>query len=126
VRDDPGAKLQAQSHAGEGLRAVALADLTDFDWDHVVFLGPYCTRDAANKALGFDWPGFEDSGIATTDFYSLIVFTEGERVTRWWKLRRCAPDIDLSLEGVRVSREQARLLLRNTEHCSVLTRATPR
>jgi len=104
------------------MRAITLTDLTDFTWERVVFLGPYTSRETANKALGFDWPNFEDSGIKSTDFYNLIVFAGENRVLHWWKLRRCAPDIDKSLNGIAVMREQAKFSLTNTEHCSVLKR----
>ena len=120
VRDDPAAKLQAESLAGVGLRTVSLGQLTDFEWERVAFFGPYTRRDVVNKALGFGWPDFDDSRINFVDFYSLIVFTNAQQVKRWWKLRRCAPDIDNSLNGVAISREQATFSLRNGETCSVL------
>lgn len=48
------------------------------------------------------------------------VFVEGKRVTRWWKLRRCAPDIDPSLVGVAAARRDASFTLRNSGNCSFL------
>jgi hypothetical protein len=120
VRSDPSANLQAESLAGPGLRAVSLERMTDFAWDQVVFFGPYARRDAVQRALGFDWPAYEDAWFPQTDLYNLVVFVEGRRVTRWWKLRRCAPDIDKSLVGVAVSRGEASFVLQNNETCSFL------
>ena len=92
VRDDPAAKLQAESLAGEGTRTVALARLAEFDWEHVIFFEPYTRRDVASRALGFEWQDFP-SEIAHTDAHNSMVFIEAKQVVRWWKLRRCAPDI---------------------------------
>jgi hypothetical protein len=120
VRSDPSANLQGESLAGPGLRAVSLARMTDFAWDQVVFFGPYTSRDAVQKALGFEWRAYEDAWFPQTDLYNLVVFVEGKRVTRWWKLRRCAPDIDKALVGVAVTRREASFALQNNGTCSFL------
>jgi len=120
VRNDPSARLQYESLAGPGLRTISLEQMTDFNWEHVVFFGPYTSKAQATKALGFEWPRYEETGIKWADFYSLIVFTESKRVTRWWRLRRCAPDIEESFLGILVSRADATLILQNQESCSFL------
>lgn len=120
VRNDPSARLQSESLAGPGLRTISLAQMTDFNWEHVVFFGPYTSKAQTTKALGFEWSGYDETGIKLVDFYNLIVFTESKRVTRWWKLRRCAPDIEEPLLGILVSRADATLILQNQESCSFL------
>jgi hypothetical protein len=40
IRDNPAAKLQAESLAGVGVRTVSLSELTDFEWERVAFFGP--------------------------------------------------------------------------------------
>jgi hypothetical protein len=120
VRSDPASSLQAESLAGPGLRTVFLEGMTDFAWDRVVFFGPYTRSEAIRKALGFEWPAHEEAWFPQTDLYNLVLFVEGKRVTRWWKLRRCAPDIDPSLVGIAVARKDASFLLRNGGNCSFL------
>src|SRR5688572_15332165 len=76
------AQLQhALEHANVG-EVIRLRDLTDFEWEFFVALGPYTTQAEADVALGFAWPGFERFELTSSDAFSLLVFTSKGSVIR--------------------------------------------
>lgn len=81
----------ALAHAapGDGIR---VRDLTDFEWEALVVLGPYTTRETAEAALGFPWPGFERFDLASSDSFSVLVFMYKGSVVHAERHPRCKPD----------------------------------
>ena len=119
VRSGVAAELEARARIGVGIQ-VRLTELTDFQWERAIFLGPYSTQEMANKALGFDWPEYPRFGLEMSDSFSLLVFAVPKRVVRTEKIRRCLPDFDKALLAVGVPRDAATFTIEDRRGCSVL------
>jgi len=80
----------ALTHAArEGAgHTVRLAELTDFPWDTFVAFGPYTERTRAESVLGFAWPDYDRFELASSDSFSLLVFTKGQAIVRVEQLAR--------------------------------------
>jgi hypothetical protein len=102
-----------------------LADLTDFAWDRVVFLGPYQNQAKANNALGFEWKDFSKYGLEMSESFGLVVFAQAGQVVHVEEIGRCKPDFVNELEGVAVSREQAVFRIVPRNDCTVLEPISP-
>ena len=73
--------IEQQLEAGK--KQIALAELTDFEWDTVVILGPYSPAETANKALGFTWSDyhqFDDALISEVS--DVMVFAKAGKVVK--------------------------------------------
>jgi hypothetical protein len=57
---------------------VALADVTDFEWDHVLLAEHDASREAISEALGAEWQG--DVAFGTGD---LLIFVRRGHVARY-------------------------------------------
>ena len=57
---------------------VALADVTDFEWDHVLLAEHDASREAISEALGAEWEG--DVAFGTGD---LLIFVRRGHVARY-------------------------------------------
>lgn len=128
IRSGVGAELEARARAGSGT-AFKLSELTDFEWEQVIFLGPYTSQEKADKALGFHWPEYSKYGVfglQVSDTFNLLVFTGSGRVVYAEKTRRCAPDFDKSLESIAVLRSVAELSIEDRRGCLVLVRQIKR
>jgi hypothetical protein len=86
----PIAVAGALTHAArEGAgHTVRLAELTDFPWDTFVAFGPYTDRARAESVLGFAWPTYDSWELATSESFSLLVFTKGQVIVRVERLAR--------------------------------------
>ena len=98
---------------------VRIADLTSFDWEAFVALGPYSTRQQAEAALGFSWPEFDNYGIDYSDSFSLLVFAHGGAVVHAEKHPRCKPDFDEESQAVAFPPTRAVFRLSTEEHCAL-------
>ena len=88
------AQLQRALEHGAPGEVIRVSDLTDFEWELFVAFGPYTTREAAEAALGFPWPEFDRFGLASSDSFSLLVFSNEGSVVHTEKHPRCKPDFD--------------------------------
>ena len=61
-----------------GADTVALADVTDFEWDHVLLAEHDASREAISDALGAEWKG--DVAFGTGD---LLIFVRRGHVARY-------------------------------------------
>lgn len=60
---------------------VDLSTATPGPWTRVCIVGPYSDPATEGRRLGFRWPAEAESTITASDAVSLLVFTQGERVT---------------------------------------------
>ena len=85
------AALTHASRKGAG-HTVRIAELTDFPWDTFVAFGPYTDRARAESVIGFAWSDFDSFGLASSENFSLLVFTKGRAVVRVERLARSPVD----------------------------------
>ena len=111
------AKLQHALESGGSSDVVHLADLTDFDWEIFVVLGPYTTREGAEAALGFPWPDFERFDLESSDGFSLLVFANDDSVVRVEHHPRCKPDFAASLLQKPLARSDAVISIDRSTRC---------
>lgn len=77
---NPSANIVAQVDA-DGV--VDLSTAVPGPWTRVCIVGPYSDPATEGRRLAFRWPADAESTITGSDAVSLLVFTEGERVTTW-------------------------------------------
>ena len=113
------ARLQAAlEHEAHG-EVIRISDLTEFEWERFVALGPYTTREAAEAALGFPWPEFERFGLSSSDSFSLLVFTKDGSVVHVEKHPRCKPDFGRGILQRPLAPEVAVISIKRDQHCAV-------
>jgi hypothetical protein len=83
---------------------IELSRFTDFDWDQVVFLGPYTPRSIAEKATGSTWPDYEAWDLERSDTFSLVVFIKDGVRVRVSRIKRCEPEFPDEICGRPFSR----------------------
>ena len=113
-------QLASASRAGQ---AVDLAQLAKFEWDRVVFLGPYASQADAERALGMPWPEYPLLGLDSADSFSLIAFADGARLARVEKIDRCSPDFSPDLLAWPVSRAGGRFRFEARDGCVTMVPA---
>ena len=104
-------------------QAVDLAQLTKFEWDRVVFLGPYTNLADAERALGMPWPDYPLLGLDSADSFSLIAFANGARLARVERIDRCSPDFGPDLLARPVSRAGGRFRFEARDGCVTMVLA---
>lgn len=68
-------------------RTLRLQDVfNQIAWDRVLVFRPYTPPDELDRRLGFRWDSSR-TGISELDSFSLVVFTKGNAVVRWFRLR---------------------------------------
>jgi len=87
-------------------RTVDLQAAAPGDWDRVCVIGPYQGNEAAQQALGFNWPVESRSSISESDGISLLLFVRGDRVVDAVEQPRRRGDF-ASLDGRCFPRAQA-------------------
>lgn len=70
----------AERLAAHDGKPIVFSEMTPFAWDKVYFFGPYTSRAQIEQAIGFSWPGADDSAIQGSKGSSLIVFVKDGRV----------------------------------------------
>jgi hypothetical protein len=106
-----------------GNRAIDLAQLTGFEWDRVVLLGPYTGQAEAERALGIRWPEYPLLGLGASDSFSLIVFADGSRLARVERIERCSPDFSPDLLARPISRAGGRFRFEARAGCMTMVPA---
>ncbi len=108
-----GAITHAARHgAGHTIR---LAELTDFPWDTFVVFGPYTDRASAESVLGFPWPDYDKFELASSESFSLLVFTKGQAIARVENLARSPVEFAPVALARRFTPAQAVFTLQATE-----------
>jgi hypothetical protein len=76
-----GAYTAEKSFSGTGIK---IAGYTKFQWDKLFIFGPYTPVDRIHTQLGYAWKGASKTHIETSETFSLLVFVEKARVTRYF------------------------------------------
>ncbi|MFO1304951.1 MAG: hypothetical protein U1F54_14545 [Burkholderiales bacterium] len=111
------AKLGTAAQPGN---SIELAQLTTFEWDRVVFLGPYTDRERAETALQVSWPEFPLFGLESGDSFSLIAFVRGSRITQVERIVRCQPDFDAKMLEMPILKANARFRFVAGDGCTAM------
>ncbi|MFD2517731.1 hypothetical protein [Salinimicrobium flavum] len=61
---------------------VNFAELTDFEWDQMITLGPYSQVDKIADSLHLDLRNIRSNGISHSDYYTLVVFLNNKKSVR--------------------------------------------
>ena len=128
VRSGVGAELEAKARAGPSPK-FRLSELTDFEWERVVFLGPYTSQQQADRALGFHWPEYSTYGLFSlevSDTFNMVVFTAAGRVVYAQKTSRCLPDFSQAILAVGISKDEAEFSIQGSGDCLALVRDVKR
>ena len=66
-----------------GKKQIVLTEITDFNWDQVVILGPYTPHQDANEVLGFTWDAFEQYNEALmSEYKDVIIFIKNRKIIK--------------------------------------------
>lgn len=87
---------------------IILAEITDFQWDRVVILGPYTPAETANKVLGFTWNDydrFEDA--LKSEGSDVIIFVKTGKVIKAFEHSRVAGDFTGNALNASLTPQQA-------------------
>ncbi|MFO1315628.1 MAG: hypothetical protein U1F58_08475 [Burkholderiales bacterium] len=117
---DVAGKLSAASRSDH---AIDLARLTSFEWDRVVFLGPYTDRESAERALGTTWSDYPLLGLESADSFGVIVFLRGSRIAQVEKIDRCHPDFAKEILARPIARAAARFRFEPGKGCTTMVLA---
>lgn len=109
--------------ASRATQAIDLAQLTEFEWDRVVLLGPYTGQAEAERALGTQWPEYPLLGLESADSFSLIAFVNGSRLARVEKIERCSPDFGPDVLAKPISRAGGRFRFEARAGCVTMVLA---
>lgn len=89
--DDLGTNLSdALSDSARRNDPLSLDEVTDFDWDRIVFVCPYEGSADAERMLGFSWEGFP--GQLDDEGRSIFVFAADDQVREWAYVSRAVAD----------------------------------
>ena len=99
---------------------IRLGRLTGFTWTSFVAFGPYTTRAAVDRSLGFAWPGFDKFNLQASDRFTLLVFVRADTVVHVEEHGRCGPDFAPDALGRLLSQETAVFTLQKLSDCNVL------
>ena len=102
---------------------VRIGELTDFEWEFFIAMGPYTNQEAAEAAIGFAWPGFERFDLASSESFSLIVFVNNGSVVRAEKHPRCQPDFSREVLLRPLSPKAAVFSINRDDYCPQATAA---
>ncbi len=119
----PSGLARQLASASRGAQAIDLAQLTDFEWDRVVLLGPYTSHAEAERVLGMPWPEYPLLGLESADSFSLIVFANGARLARVERVDRCGPDFSTNLLARPISRANGRFRFETRNGCAIMVLA---
>lgn len=61
---------------------INFAELTDFEWDQMITLGPYSQVDKIADSLHLDLRNIRNNGIRHSDYYTLVVFLNNKKSVR--------------------------------------------
>lgn len=81
-------QTRLESAVSSGATTFDFAGDTAFTWDRMYVLGCYCSRESAEKVLGFPWPEFSKTTIESSDSVVLVVFVENRKVVGWYEQPR--------------------------------------
>jgi len=59
-----------------------------FAWDRLYVFDCYSSRASVEKALGFAWPEFGETTVASSDSVVLVVFVQNGKVVGWYEQPR--------------------------------------
>ncbi len=62
--------------------------ITDFEWDNLIILGPYCIIDQVETNLNLNLTNIRQNGIRHSDSYDLIVFLKNKKSVKIVELKR--------------------------------------
>lgn len=72
-----------ESDDAQPTRRIALASLTDFEWDHVYVYGAYTDPSVIYEQLGYHWYNRAVSNIQYLDYHTLLVFVSNGKVVEY-------------------------------------------
>ena len=61
---------------------------TLFPWDRMFVFDCYTIRTTVDKTLGFEWSGYNDTSIESSDSVLLVVFVKDGKVVYWYEQPR--------------------------------------
>jgi hypothetical protein len=99
---------------------VCLTQLTDFEWQSVALFGPYTQRESVERTLGLAWPGYDRTGLQSSDMFSLLVFVRDQQVVRHLAVDRCKPDFATEAQQRLFDADQACFVLTDQRGCHTL------
>ncbi|MUP47250.1 hypothetical protein E0K83_16030 [Gramella sp. BOM4] len=68
--------------------SVNFDNITDFEWDNLLILGPYSQVEIVEDSLNLNLSNIRQNEIKHTDFYSLIVFLKDRKSVNIIELNR--------------------------------------
>ena len=71
---------------------IDLSDLSDFEWDNILILGPYSNIQRIENELKLDLSNIKENGIQYNDSFNLIVFLNDNESVKIIELRRTSGD----------------------------------
>ncbi|HUF38636.1 MAG TPA: hypothetical protein VMN57_08945 [Anaerolineales bacterium] len=71
---------------------IALSEFTDFEWTEVHIFAPYTAIETVERETGTAWPRLASESIEKSDAITLLVFLDGNRLTRWVEMDRNIAD----------------------------------
>lgn len=85
-----------ESHVAAGHRSLDLAALTPFAWDRMYVFGPYTDHSRVERTLGFKWPEYAQTTIASSDSVCLLLFVAEGRIVHWCEQPRSVDFVKLA------------------------------
>jgi hypothetical protein len=87
-RQAPPTRSRLESVVASGASSFDFAADPGFAWDRMYVFDCYSDRASVEKALGFPWPDFSKTTVASSDGVVLVVFGQGGKVVGWYEQPR--------------------------------------
>lgn len=84
----PSAHSRLEAAVASGVTYFDFAADSAFAWGRMYVFGCYSSRASVEKALGFKWPGFDETTIELSDSVVLVVFVQNGKVVDWYEQPR--------------------------------------